>query len=67
MIFVRVISFILTFMILFLMVSKTPSDDNLGDAIQFLQEFDREAAEMCNRWFEKSKFKNIRRVLIKKI
>lgn len=28
--------------------SKT-SSDNLGDAIQFLREFDHEAAEMCNR------------------
>lgn len=26
------------------------SSDNLGDTILFLQEFDREAAEMCNRW-----------------
>lgn len=35
-------------MIILLFVLKTPSD-NLGDAIQFLHEFDREAAEMCNR------------------
>jgi hypothetical protein len=32
----------------FCLFSKTPSD-NLGDAVQFLREFDREAAEMCNR------------------
>lgn len=34
--------------LLFGVASKT-SSDNLGDAIQFLREFDHEAAEMCNR------------------
>ena len=42
------ISRYLCIMIVLLFVLKTPSD-NLGDAIQFLHEFDREAAEMCNR------------------
>lgn len=26
------------------------SSDSLGDTVLFLEEFDREAAEMCNRW-----------------
>lgn len=36
------------FSLLFHLQPKT-SSDNLGDAIQFLREFDHEAAEMCNR------------------
>lgn len=38
----------LFFFILFWVMSKTASD-NLNDAIQFMREYDREAAEMCNR------------------
>lgn len=36
------------FVLFFWVMSKTASD-NLNDAIQFMREYDREAAEMCNR------------------
>ena len=36
------------FVFYFWVMSKTASD-NLNDAFQFMREYDREAAEMCNR------------------
>lgn len=43
-----VIIFFCCFWLPFSFILEQTSSDNLADAIQFLREFDHEAAEMCN-------------------
>jgi hypothetical protein len=42
------LNFYFAFIFFLVYVRKTPSD-NLNDVIQFMREYDREGAEMCNR------------------